>query len=359
MEMNLTLLLVCGALIGCGVYLLLERSLTRVLVGLVLISNGVNLAFLAAGGPAGELGVLRRRRPRRRAWPTRCPRRWCSPPSSSRSPPSAFLLAMAHRSWQLHGTTTCRTTSRTPPSAGWPSTTPTSDSYGADHRAARRTTTPEEESDVTSRRPGAAAGAAAAARQRGRADAAALAARPAHGQRRRAGRRRRRSPPLLLRRGRPRRPAGRLARRLARPRHRPGRRPAGRADAAGLGGRDPGGPALLHRPGHHRQRPRGTGLDLPPDVPHAGGRRLATPSWPATCSTCSSASRSCCSPATCCSPSAAPRPGCAPAPSTSSSTSCPRRCSSSPSPRPTPRWARLNLAQIAERVPTCLDAGSR
>lgn len=54
MDVNLTLVVGTAVLVGCGVYLLLERSLTRVLVGLVLLGNGVNLAFLAAGGPAGE-----------------------------------------------------------------------------------------------------------------------------------------------------------------------------------------------------------------------------------------------------------------------------------------------------------------
>lgn len=54
MEVNLTLVVATGVLVACGVYLLLERSLTRVLVGLVLVGNGVNLALLAAGGPAGE-----------------------------------------------------------------------------------------------------------------------------------------------------------------------------------------------------------------------------------------------------------------------------------------------------------------
>lgn len=43
-----------GGLISCGVYLLLERSLTRMLLGLLLIGNGVNLLILTVGGPAGN-----------------------------------------------------------------------------------------------------------------------------------------------------------------------------------------------------------------------------------------------------------------------------------------------------------------
>ena len=43
-----------GGLISCGVYLLLERSMTRMLLGLLLIGNGVNLLILTVGGPAGN-----------------------------------------------------------------------------------------------------------------------------------------------------------------------------------------------------------------------------------------------------------------------------------------------------------------
>lgn len=58
MSANITLILVAAALIGCAVYLVLERSLTRVLVGLVMLSNGVNVLFLVAGGPAGRAPIV-------------------------------------------------------------------------------------------------------------------------------------------------------------------------------------------------------------------------------------------------------------------------------------------------------------
>ncbi|GAB4099608.1 Na(+)/H(+) antiporter subunit C [Sinomonas halotolerans] len=53
MTPNLTLLIVSGLLFACGVYLVLERSLTRVLLGLLLLTNGANLLLLATGGGAG------------------------------------------------------------------------------------------------------------------------------------------------------------------------------------------------------------------------------------------------------------------------------------------------------------------
>lgn len=54
MTINLTLLVVMGAMLAIGIYLMLERSLTRVLLGIILISNGVNLLILQTAGRAGE-----------------------------------------------------------------------------------------------------------------------------------------------------------------------------------------------------------------------------------------------------------------------------------------------------------------
>ncbi|WP_367619101.1 Na(+)/H(+) antiporter subunit C [Brachybacterium sp.] len=53
MSVSLALLLTAGVLVACGVYLVLERTLTRVILGFVLLSNGVNLLFIVAAGPPG------------------------------------------------------------------------------------------------------------------------------------------------------------------------------------------------------------------------------------------------------------------------------------------------------------------
>ncbi len=80
--------------------LLLERSLIRVLLGVVLLGNGVNLLILSVGGPVA--------------------RRWSgSPAPGAMSDPlpqamvltaivitfgfTAFLLAISYRSWYLTG----------------------------------------------------------------------------------------------------------------------------------------------------------------------------------------------------------------------------------------------------------------
>ncbi|GAA5154327.1 hypothetical protein GCM10023340_37710 [Nocardioides marinquilinus] len=99
--MNLTLLLVAGALAGCGVYLLLERSLTRVLVGLVLLSNGVNVALLVSSGPAGEAAFYGSASIDEMTDPL--PQALVLTAIVITLGTVAFLLAMAHRSWQLTG----------------------------------------------------------------------------------------------------------------------------------------------------------------------------------------------------------------------------------------------------------------
>ena len=53
MTGNLTLALLIGVLYAVGTYLLLQRTLTRVVLGLGLLGHGANLLLLQAGGAAG------------------------------------------------------------------------------------------------------------------------------------------------------------------------------------------------------------------------------------------------------------------------------------------------------------------
>ncbi|BBY73854.1 Na(+)/H(+) antiporter subunit C [Mycolicibacterium parafortuitum] len=54
MTTYLVPLMIIGVLTSAGVYLLLERSLTRMLLGLLLIGNAINLLLLNTGGPSGN-----------------------------------------------------------------------------------------------------------------------------------------------------------------------------------------------------------------------------------------------------------------------------------------------------------------
>lgn len=53
MPVSLSLLLLAGVLITCGVYLMLERTLSRIILGFVLLGNGVNVLFIIAAGKPG------------------------------------------------------------------------------------------------------------------------------------------------------------------------------------------------------------------------------------------------------------------------------------------------------------------
>ena len=101
MTVNLTLVLATMVLVGCGVYLMLERSLTRVLVGLVLLSNGVNLGFMVVSGPSGRAPLVNRYDVSEISDPL--PQAFVLTAIVITLGTTAFLLAMAYRSWQLSG----------------------------------------------------------------------------------------------------------------------------------------------------------------------------------------------------------------------------------------------------------------
>ena len=58
MSSNVTLALVVGILVGCGVYLLMARGVVRALLGVVLLGNGVNVLFLVASGRPGRAPIV-------------------------------------------------------------------------------------------------------------------------------------------------------------------------------------------------------------------------------------------------------------------------------------------------------------
>jgi multicomponent Na+:H+ antiporter subunit C len=97
----LALVLLVAVLVGTGVYLLLERSLTRIVVGIALISNGVNVLFLIAGGRAGGPPIVGETAPEDMSDPL--PQAMVLTAIVITLGVTAFLLSMAYRSWQLNG----------------------------------------------------------------------------------------------------------------------------------------------------------------------------------------------------------------------------------------------------------------
>ncbi len=109
MTGNLTLALLIGVLYSVGTYLLLQRTLTRVVVGLGLLSHGANLLLLQAGGPPGlapfagpdGAGIVVRSAGEGTADPL--PQAMVLTAIVITFGVTAFLLAMAYRSWVLTG----------------------------------------------------------------------------------------------------------------------------------------------------------------------------------------------------------------------------------------------------------------
>jgi multicomponent Na+:H+ antiporter subunit C len=91
----------CCVMIATGVTLMLERSLTRVLTGIVVLGNGVNLLIVTAGSDAGGPPILGRTPTREMADPL--PQAMVLTAIVITLGVTAFLLAMVHRTWQLTG----------------------------------------------------------------------------------------------------------------------------------------------------------------------------------------------------------------------------------------------------------------
>ena len=99
MTPTIVLPLMIGGLYAAGVYLLLDRSLTRVLLGFVLLGNATNVLVLSTGGPAGLAPILGYSDPEQINDPL--PQALILTAIVITFGVSAFLLAIIHRSWRL------------------------------------------------------------------------------------------------------------------------------------------------------------------------------------------------------------------------------------------------------------------
>ena len=100
MSVDLALIIAIGVLVACGTTLVLERSLTRILVGFVLLGNGVNLFFIVASGPPGAAPIVGAS-DERMADPL--PQAMALTAIVITLGVTAFGLALAYRTWQLEG----------------------------------------------------------------------------------------------------------------------------------------------------------------------------------------------------------------------------------------------------------------
>jgi multicomponent Na+:H+ antiporter subunit C len=100
-SVSLVLAILVGVLVAGGVVLLLERSLTRVLLGAVLLGNGINVMILAMGGVAKEAPIIGQSAQADQNDPL--PQVMILTSIVITFAMTAFLLALAYRSWQLQG----------------------------------------------------------------------------------------------------------------------------------------------------------------------------------------------------------------------------------------------------------------
>ncbi|MDQ0727437.1 Na(+)/H(+) antiporter subunit C [Microbacterium sp. W4I20] len=97
MDVSLTLIIVMAVLFACGVYAMLERSLTRVLIGFLLLGNATNLLLLVVMGVPGTAPFFGTEG--RMSDPL--PQALTLTAIVITFAVSAFLLALIYRSWQL------------------------------------------------------------------------------------------------------------------------------------------------------------------------------------------------------------------------------------------------------------------
>ncbi|WP_308202493.1 Na(+)/H(+) antiporter subunit C [Curtobacterium poinsettiae] len=97
MTVTLVLVIAMAVLFSCGVYLLPERSLTRMLLGFLLLGNSLNLLLLVMSGAAGDPPIGKSAE----GITDPLPQAFALTAIVITFAVSAFLLALIHRSWQL------------------------------------------------------------------------------------------------------------------------------------------------------------------------------------------------------------------------------------------------------------------
>jgi len=98
-DVSLTLIIIMAVLFAAGVYAMLERSLTRVLIGFLLLGNAANLFLLIVMGQPGSAPFFGEADPEQMSDPL--PQALTLTAIVITFAVSAFLLALIYRSWQL------------------------------------------------------------------------------------------------------------------------------------------------------------------------------------------------------------------------------------------------------------------
>src|SRR3546814_21167092 len=99
MTTSVVLIIIMAVLFACGVYAMLERSLTRVLIGYLLLGNAANLLLLIVMGDPGRAAFYDESDPGAVSDPL--PQALTLTAIVITFAVSAFILALIHRPWQL------------------------------------------------------------------------------------------------------------------------------------------------------------------------------------------------------------------------------------------------------------------
>ncbi|MCZ7414340.1 MULTISPECIES: Na(+)/H(+) antiporter subunit C [unclassified Streptomyces] len=108
-TLDMTMAAVVGALFTAGFYLMLQRSLMRIVLGFIVLGHGTNLLLLVAGGPPGRPPVVEGGAGG--AGGPEATAEYADPLPQAMALTSivitfgltAFLLALAYRSWLISG----------------------------------------------------------------------------------------------------------------------------------------------------------------------------------------------------------------------------------------------------------------
>lgn len=101
MSAAFVLLVVMGVLYAAGVYLLLERSVTRVLLGILLVGNATNLLLFIAAGRPGVAPIVDEEGAAGEGYTDPLPQALILTAIVITFAVSAFLMALIYRSWRL------------------------------------------------------------------------------------------------------------------------------------------------------------------------------------------------------------------------------------------------------------------
>ncbi len=98
--MTVLLAFVAALLFACGAWLLMQRRLSRIIIGIGLLGHGANLLLITAGGEAGREPVIR---PGVGAYSDPLPQALGLTAVVITFGVTALLLALGFRSWQITG----------------------------------------------------------------------------------------------------------------------------------------------------------------------------------------------------------------------------------------------------------------